>query len=583
MKAEMQDFDQTVDVVVIGSGAGGMTTAWTAAQLGLEAVILEKTELFGGNSALSGGGAWMPNAPEFIRRGERDDPEEVLAYLRAIAPDVDPVRQRKFLEEAPKVHEALEKLPIFQNGFFWNRGYSDYHPELGGNPLGRGLWPVPLDQRILGEDSARLRGTAILPGAPRGMWVTSSDVKDLVRMRWGSRLRRYKFMLRMAGRIIYSRVTGAEIVGSGRALMTRLRLAVQGAGVPILLNTPMKSLVTDKSGAVIGVIAERDGKPFRLRARRGVVIAAGGFEFNEEMRRQYQPVLGGIGNSLGSPGNTGDGIRAGEAVGAATDLMNEAWWFPVMSTPSGLRSIFHERQAPGQFIVNAEGRRFVNEACSYVAFGRAQVAGHGTGVSHIPAFLITDHHGWTHNMIANHLPGKPMPQDWIDSGAVTIADTLEALAEKLNIPPQALAATAERFNGFAREGRDLDFHRGESAYDNYYGDHRLRNPNLAEVNRPPYYAFRVVPGDLGTKGGLLTDENARVLNAEGIPISGLYAVGNSSAAVMGRSYAGPGATIGPAMTFGWVAAHSIAGANSTSADIADSVNRHAALSGSVAK
>jgi len=572
----MEDFDQVVDVVVVGSGVAGMTAAWTAAQLGLQAIILEKTELFGGNSALSGGGAWMPNAPEFIRNGQQDDPAALFAYLRALAPDVDPARQRRFLAEAPKVHEALEKLPMFKNGFFWNRGYSDYHPELGGNPLGRGLWPAPIDQRVLGDDTGRLRGTAIIPGAPRGMWITTSDLKDLVRLRWGNPWRRFTFMFRMIRRIAKSRITGEQIVGSGRALMTRLRLAVKGAGIPIWLNTPMRSLITDSNGAVVGVTAESDGKTIRLGARRGVVVAAGGFEFNEEMRREYQPILGGVGNSFGSPGNTGDGIRAGEAVGAATDLMDEAWWFPGMLTPTGMRSIFHERQAPNQFIVNSAGQRFVNESCSYVAFGRAQIAGHATGVSHIPAFLITDHRGWTHNLIGNHRPGTPMPEGWVESGALTIADTLEELAGKLGMPPAALVATAERFNGFAREGRDLDFRRGESAYDNYYGDHRLPNPNLAEVKTAPYYAFRVVPGDLGTKGGLLTDENARVLDRQGVPIPGLYAAGNSSAAVMGKSYAGPGATIGPAMTFAWVAAHTIAGANETSPDIADAARRRSA-------
>jgi 3-oxosteroid 1-dehydrogenase len=554
----MDGFDYETDVIVVGSGSAGLTAAWTAGRQGLDVLILEKTEVFGGNSALSGGGAWMPNAPELVRQGQATDPGEDLAYLRRLAPEVDEVRQRRFLEEAPRLCAALEQVPYFRGGYYWGKGYSDYHPSKGGKASGRGIWPNPMDLRELGEHAETLRESNLLRGAPKGVWVTSKDLSDLIRVRWGGSLRRYKIMVRMAWRKMHAHVTGAHVITSGRSLMARLRQALRDEGVPLWLNSPMESLIADKSGAVIGVEATRDGKRMRLRARRGVVIAAGGFEFSETMRRQFQPALGGVGHSHGSPGNTGDGIRAGEAIGAATDLMDDAWWMPAIDAPGMARPTVCERQAPGQFIVNTEGKRFVNESGPYTDFGHAQIEG-----GYMKTYMIMDHHGWTHNMVAGHMPGMPVPKAWLEYGTLTIADTLEELAGKIGVPPSNLVATAERFNGFARNGRDLDFHRGESAYDNFYGDFRFPNPNLAEVKHGPFYAVRMVLGDLGTKGGLLTNENAQVVDRQGKPIPGLFAAGNSSASIMGHSYAGPGATIGPAMTFGWIAAHVLAGSNTT--------------------
>jgi 3-oxosteroid 1-dehydrogenase len=552
-------FDHTVDVVVVGSGAGGIAAAWGAATEGLSVVVIEKAELYGGNSALSGGGAWIPNAPEFIRQGQRDDPAQLLAYLRTIAPDVDPARHKRYLDEAPRFAAALEATPFFaNNGFFWARGYSDYHPDKGGNPLGRGLWASPIDRRHLGEDGEALRGgRSRIPGAPRGMWLTSSDFRDLTFLRWKS-WRGKRALARLAMRTIEARLRGQDMMTSGAALVTRLRLVLKATGVPVWLQTPMQELIRDDSGAVIGVLAERQGQPVRIRARGGVVIATGGFEHSAEMRAKYQPTLGGRGWSSGSPDNTGDGIRAGEAVGGALDLMDDAWWMPAMQVPGGVFPLVAERAYPEQFIVNGAGVRFINEAAPYTDFGHAVLEGQKAGVSHIPVFLITDHHGWTHNIIAGHLPGKPMPKEWVSSGLVSKAGSLDELASEIGVPGDALVATAERYNQLARSGHDDDFQRGDSAYDQYYGNPDYPNPNLGEVAEPPFYAFRLVPGDLGTKGGLLTDENGRVLRDDGSVIPGLYATGNASASVMGHDYAGPGATIGPAMTFGWVAGRDIA-------------------------
>ena len=559
MESSDQVFDHEVDVVVVGCGAGGMAAAWGAATEGLQPVVLEKAELFGGNSALSGGGAWMPNAPEFIRQGEHDDPDRLLAYLRAIAPDVDEERQRRYLDEIPKFAAALEATPFFANkGFFWAKGYSDYHPEKGGNPLGRGLWASPIDRKHLGEDGDSLRGgRGRIPGAPRGMWLTSSDFRDLTFLRWNG-WRGKRALLRLAIRTLEVRLRGQNIMTSGAALVTRLRLLVKQAGIPVWLRTPMRELIVDDSGAVIGVLAEHDGQPVRIRARGGVIIATGGFEASAEMRARYQPMLGGKGWSSGSPDNTGDGIRAGAAVGGALDLMDDAWWMPAMEIPGGVFPLVAERAYPEQFIVNGAGKRFINEAAPYTDFGHAVLEGQAAGVSHIPVFMITDHRGWTHNIIAGHLPGRATPKEWVSAGLIQKAETLGELADGIGVPADALVRTAERYNALARDGRDEDFHRGESTYDQYYGNPDYPNPNLGEVTQPPFYAFRLVPGDLGTKGGLLTNANGQVLRRDGSTIAGLYATGNASASVMGNDYAGPGATIGPAMCFGWIAGRHIA-------------------------
>jgi hypothetical protein len=274
--------------------------------------------------------------------------------------------------------------------------------------------------------------------------------------------------------------------------------------------------------------------------------------------------------SFGNPAAVGDGIRAGQQVGAAADLLDEAWWFPAIQWPDGrMQFMLNERMMPSQFIVNGDGKRFINEAAPYMDFGHAMIAGHKTGVTHIPCWLITDHRSFNRYVVGGHLPipkipgapvptGRKIPKTWLESGVVKSASSWAELAGKIDVPATQLRATAARFNELARAGHDDDFNRGDSVYDNYYGDPTLPNPNLYPLGDPPYYAFRIVPGDLGTSGGLRTDEFARVLRPDDTVVPGLYAVGNTAAPVMGRSYAGAGATIGPAMTFGFVAAKHLA-------------------------
>lgn len=556
MAIEAQEFDRIVDVAVVGAGAGGMVAAWVAKTEGLDVLLTEKASQYGGNSAISGGGAWIPNAPEFLRRGERDDPEDVVAYLQAIAPDVDVRRHRRYVDEAPKLAAALEDRGWFKDGFLWARGYSDYHPEKGGHPLGRGLWAAPIDGRLLGDDLAHLRGgRKRMAGAPKGMWLTSLDFHALTALRWKG-LRGKRMLFRLAGRTVKARVRGEQMLTSGAALIARLRLMLRDAGVDLWLEAPMRGLLTDDDGAVIGMVVVRDGREFRIKARHGVILATGGFENNAAMREDHLAAVP-KGWSSGSPDNEGDGIVVGEKAGAALSLMDDAWWMPAMELPGMVWPLVAERAYPEQFIVNQAGERFANEAAPYTDFVHVQLEGHASGVSHIPAYMIVDNRGWMHNLIAGHLPGKPMPKEWLSSGLVRRADTLAELAVKIGVDPQTLERTAKRYNELAERGRDEDFGRGESPYDNYYGNPDYANPNLGPVVKPPFLAFRLIPGDLGTKGGILTDDRARALRADGGVLEGLYATGNVSASIMGNDYAGPGATIGPAMTFGWVAAHEV--------------------------
>ena len=296
-----------------------------------------------------------------------------------------------------------------------------------------------------------------------------------------------------------------------------------------------------------------------IRARRGVILACGGFEHNEQMRVKYQRAPISTEWTVGAAANTGDGIEAAEKLGAALDLMEDAWWGPTVPLVGSPWFALSERNSPGSMIVNASGKRFMNESMPYVEachhmYGGQYGQGPGPG-ENVPAWLIFDQRYRDRYIFAGLQPGQRIPMKWLDSGVIVKAVTLDELARETGLPAGQLRATVDRFNGFARAGVDEDFHRGESAYDRYYGDPTNKpNPNLGEIGHPPFYAAKMVPGDLGTKGGVRTDSHGRALRDDGSVIEGLYAAGNVSAPVMGHTYPGPGGTIGPAMTFGYLAA-----------------------------
>lgn len=557
--------DHVVDVLVIGSGGGGMTAALAADARGLNTLVVEKASHFGGSTALSGGGIWVPGAPSQRREGYSPDPDDVLTYLRAITDGlVSDARLRQYVEAAPKMMEFLEQTSSWFE-FVWKPGYADYYPELpGGSELGSTINVPAIDLRKLGDEEQNLLAPLAL--APKGIWLGPKDLRLFyqVRQSWRGKAVLFKLLWRM----FRARVFGDRMAAIGQSLAARLRLAMVDRDIPLWLDTPMTELITDESGAVTGALVQRDGRAQRIIARRGIILASGGFDHDLAWRKQHQPVLEHDW-SFGNPVATGDGIRAGERIGAATDLLDEAWWFPALCWPDGrLQFMLNERMMPSQFIVNGAGERFINEAAPYMDFAHAMIAGQRDGVTHIPCWLVTDQRSFHRYVVAGHLPipkipgapvptGRRIPQAWLDSGVVKAAGSFEELATEIGVPPQRLRATAERFNELARAGHDDDFNRGDSVYDNYYGDPTLPNPNLYPLGKGPYYAFRIILGDLGTSGGLRTDEHARVLRTDDSVIDGLYAVGNTAAPVMGRSYAGAGATIGPAMTFGYVAAQHI--------------------------
>lgn len=559
------DFDETVDVLVVGSGGGGMTAALAANAAGLDALVVEKSAHFGGSTALSGGGIWVPGAPSQRKEGYIPDPDDVFTYLQTITDGlVSDQRLRQYVDSAPKMMEFLEVRSRWLE-FVWKPGYADYYPESpGGSELGSTINVPAIDLRTLGDEEQNLLRPLAL--APRGIWFAPKDLRLFyqVRQNWRGKA----VLLKLIWRMFRARMFGDRMAAVGQSLAARLRLAMKENGIPLWLESPMIELITDARGAVVGAVVERDGQQKRIAARGGVILAAGGFDHDMEWRRQHLPVLAKDW-SFGNPASMGDGIRAGEKVGGSTDLLDEAWWFPAICWPDGrLQFMLNERMMPAQFVVNGEGKRFINEAAPYMDFAHAMIAGQISGVTHIPCWLITDIRSFHRYVVAGRLPipkvpfapvptGRKVPKAWLDSGVVVEAGSFSELATKIGVPPAQLRQTADRFNELARKGHDDDFNRGDSKYDNYYGDPTLPNPNLCPLGKPPYYAFQIILGDLGTSGGLRTDEFARVLRGDDSVVKGLYAVGNTSAAVMGRSYAGAGATIGPAMTFGYVAAKHI--------------------------
>jgi 3-oxosteroid 1-dehydrogenase len=547
----MTDWDYTADLLVVGSGAGAMTAALVAKREGLDSLVLEKTEYYGGSSALSGGGLWVPNNPLMVKAGFSDSLEKARTYLDATVGDRVP-RERKeaYLTQATEMvrylldhsHLRLEVIPE----------YPDYYPERpGGMAGGRALDSALYRGKKLGPLLDQLRPT--LYDLPLGMVFTTAEVKKI-----GMFKRSFRSLLVTAKvflRGIWNLASRRKLLCMGQALIGPLRLSLHELGVPVWLSTGVRKLIVE-DGRVVGVEAQKEGRPIQIRAKRGVVLAAGGFAHNKEMREQYQRQPITTEWTSASPGNTGDAIRMGLELGAAIDLMEDAWWGPSRVTPGQPPAfVMTDRSKPGGIMVDSAGKRFTNDSASYVDVVHDMYDHNSPDAVSIPSQFIIDERYHERYQFGPILPGQKIPEEHLESGHIKKADTLEELAEQTGVDPQVLVETVERFNQFARTGKDLDFHRGESAYDRYYGDPRVKpNPCLGPLDKPPYYAMALYPGDLGTKGGLVTDGHARVLREDGSVIEGLYAIGNTSASVMGNTYPGPGATLAPAMTFGYIAA-----------------------------
>ncbi|MGI8493361.1 MAG: FAD-binding protein [Acidimicrobiales bacterium] len=560
------DWDREVDLLVVGTGAGGMTAALAGHDAGAEVLLVEKADRYGGTTALSGGGIWAPNNPTLLRQGLADDPADVRRYLQAVVGDRVPAeRLDAYVESAPKAVEFLENASPHLR-FFWCRGYSDYHPELpGGRPGGRSIEALPFDLRGLGAQEHRILPSGLK--VPFGLWITATDFHDLGQMTrtWRGRA----MAARAVGRVAANLVRRRHMVTGGQALIGRLRLALAEARVDLWLSSPLEELLLADDGSVEGAVVGHEDRRLRVRCRRGVVLASGGFDHDRELRTKYlgdQVSDGGEQWSMGTPTNTGDGIRLGAEAGAALDLMDDAWWMPVIELPKGrLFCLVSERSIPGSIIVNQAGRRYANESAPYVTFVHEQLRREAAEGGHVPSWFIMDHRARRRYQFGGIAPRQSFPKSWYATGVVRRASTLPELASAIGVATEALEETVAGFNRCAALGVDEEFHRGDSAYDRYYGDPTLANPCIAEISTPPFYAVRIVPGDLGTKGGLVTDAHARVLREDGSPIPGLYATGNASASVMGNDYPGAGATIGPTIAFGWVAARHATEAVSASA------------------
>jgi len=546
-------WDMDVDVLVVGSGASGLSAAIKAADGGLRTTVLEATEKWGGTTNLSGGGLWMPNNPLMAKLGLPDSAGEALSYMDAAIGDAGPAsspeRRQAFVSTVPEVYRFLEG-----HGVRWTaaKDYPDYYPDLPGGKIGRGIEVEPFDAKLLGEWFRESRSDESVP-AP----LKTDDVWLLARSwsTWAGFVRGARFVFRTLGGL----VRGKRLYGIGSALVMSLMAIVRRQGTEVLLSTPLRSLVVE-DGAVVGAEATRpDGSPLRIRVHDGVVLAAGGFAHNTEWRRKHHGIPG---YSSAAAGDLGSAIEIASSIGADLALMDDAWWGAAVPSadPDG-KAMFmvQERSMPFGIVVDSAGDRYTNESASYIDFGHAMLERNET-VPAIPSWLILDARHRRRYFSPSLLVG---PKKLREAGIMRKAGTIEELAGLLEMSPERLRSTVDRFNGFARAGEDLDFGRGRTAYDRYYGDPRVRpNPNLGTIDKGPFTAVQLVPGDLGTKGGLLTDADARVLDMSGSPIPGLYAAGNTTASVMGRTYPGPGSTIAPAVVFGYRAAQHAASRHS---------------------
>lgn len=548
--------DTTVDVLVIGSGTG-MGAALAARERGLSALVVEKTEYVGGSTARSGGAFWVPGNETLRDEGSPATPAMDREYLDAVVGEGVPrERWQAFLDHGPDAVRMLERVTPME--FFWARGYADYHPENpGGSALGRSCECRPFDASVLGQERGRLRPGVV--EAPVPMPVTGADYKWMNLMT-RTPLRSLPRIVKRAAQGIGGKLIGREYVAGGQALAAGLFAGLVQGGIPVWTRTSLVELLTDDGGRVTGAVLEQDDARVTVTVRRGVVLAAGGFDHNLEQRHEHQSASLGAW-SLGAEGNYGDAIAAGRELGAGTDLMEEAWWFPAVAPVAGGEPavLLAERSLPGSLIVDQTGNRFINEATDYMSFGQEILRREADGSAVTDMWLVFDQRYRNSYVLAGGVfPRMPLPKSWYDAGVAVRADTPRALATGMGVAPETFAETIGRFNQMAGTGVDHDFHRGASAYDRYYGDPTVTpNPNLRPLSGA-LYAVRVVLSDLGTCGGLTVDERARVLREDGAAIGGLYAIGNTAANAFGRTYPGAGATIGQGLVFGYVAAQDMA-------------------------
>jgi succinate dehydrogenase/fumarate reductase flavoprotein subunit len=542
-----------VDVLVVGSGTG-MAAALAAAERGLKVLIVEKSEYVGGSTARSGGALWLPASPILEENHAADTVPRAATYLESVvAGTAPPQRSAEFLANLGETVEMLRRTTPLR--FMWAREYSDYHPEKpGGTAAGRTCECKPFNMSVLGEYRSRLRPGIMKASIP--MPTTGADY------RWMNLMARVPrkglpLIAKRLGQGVGGLLVGRRYAAGGQALAAGLFAGVLRAGIPVWTDAALARLTSD-GAKVTGAVIEQHGREITVTARRGVVLAAGGFDHSMDMRWKFQSESLGEHASLGAETNTGDAIRAAQDVGAAIDLMDQAWWFPAVAPlPGGSPAVMlAERSLPGSLIVDQNGNRFANEATDYMSFGQRLLERERAGTPVEAMWIVFDQQYRNSYVFGAELyPRMAIPESWYDGGIAHRSDNMAELAGMIGVPESQFLSTVSRFNEMSCAGDDSDFHRGRSAYDRYYGDPTVTpNPNLRALEKGPFYAVKMVLSDLGTCGGLSADERARVLRQDGSVIDGLYAIGNTAANAFGATYPGAGATIAQGLVFGYVAA-----------------------------
>ena len=558
----MVAWDASYDFVVVGSGGGSMCAALACKKAGKEALIIEKQAKVGGSTGYSGGVWWLPNNHVMKRHGVSDSYERSRQYFDAAVtyegPGTSPARREAYLRTGPKMAEFLEAQGM---QFVYADGWSDYYDTLpGGEARGRSLLAKLFDIKELGDWAPRL---SRYKGASIPANSNEFTALFLLKRTWGGKRK----AMQIAGRMLYQKVTGKELVSNGAALQGRMLQMALRAGIPIWTDTPVGELIVE-DGRVTGVIAVRSGRELRIQAREGVLLNAGGFSHNADMRRKYQPQPSSGSWTNANPGDTGEILEAAVALGGALDCMEEAWWVvtslgPDEALPEGARApdgsplpfMHHlDLSLPFSIMVDQDGQRFCDEAGAYMEIGQRMYRRQKETGKAVPSWVVMDSRQRQYYPWGTAMQGQ-VPQQWLDSGYMIKAASIDELAAKCGIDAAGLRDTVARFNGFCASGVDSDYGRGSRAFDRCHGDPTIKpNPNLGPIEQAPFYAVRMYPGDVGTAGGLVTDEFARVLKADGSLIPGLYATGNCTASVVGRCYPGAGSSIGASFVFGYIAA-----------------------------
>lgn len=552
----MAEFDETFDWVVVGSGGGAMASSLLMREAGKSVAVLEKTKYAGGTTCKSGGVMWLPDNP-FMDPGE-DSVEQGVKYLDSLVgdgadkPGTSPEKRRAYIVEGRKMMEFLLKKGVkLQRG---SRFWPDYYDEYpGGSKTSRTVVAPPFNKNELGEWAPKLR---------QGMLEMPVLLDDGMKLPFMTGAEKAKFYAKVGAQVIAGKLTGKHWVTAGAALQGRLLQQVLKAGVDLRLETPVNEMVVD-SGKVTGVVSTKDGKPWRIGARLGVLVNAGGFGQNQEMRDKYMP--GTRAEWSETPeGDTGDMHRELEKIGGVLAQMDQMVGFQMTRAPGfeedyvspGAQSVTAK---PHAILVDQSGVRYQNEGGSYEEYCENMVVRNRT-VGAIPSWAIMDRQFMELYPLAGAGQGK-IPRKWTETGYLKQGNTIEELAKQIEVDPATLKATVDRWNGMVDKGVDEDFHRGEREYDAFLGDPRRSGVyrSIGKIEKAPFYSVDIVPGDVSTYGGVITDANSRVLDKEGKPIEGLYACGVTTASPMGLIYPGAGASVGPSMTFGWIAAKHAAG------------------------